>query len=99
MNWRRLFERIGTVIVVAVAGTLIGGFLGSLYYRLSETLSPWDGLGLVLGGLAIGCGVGLIIGLYLAIRLDDAMRRKTLLVTFVFDLVVIVFLAITDFLD
>lgn len=99
MNWRRLFERIGTLIVIAVAGTLVGGFLGSLYYRLSETLSPWDGLGLVLGGLAIGCGIGLIAGLYFAIRLDDEMRRKTLLITFVFDIIAIIFLAITDFLD
>ncbi len=99
MNWRRLLERIGTIIVIAVAGTLAGGTLGSLYYRMSETASAWDGLGMVLGGLAIGCGVGFIVGVYLAVRLDDRARRKALLMTFVFDLVAIFLLAITDFLD
>ena len=99
MNWRRLFERIGAIIVFTVAGTLGGGILGSLYYRLSETASPWDGLTLVLGGLAIGCGVGLIAAIYLAVRLGDEARRKASVIVFVVDLIVIAVLAITDFLD
>ena len=99
MNWRKLIERIGAILVFAVAGTLVGGSLGSLYYRLSDSLSPWDGLGLVLGGLAVGCVIGLVIGAYLAFRLHDEPRRKATLTVFVIDIIAIVILAATDFLD
>ena len=99
MDWRKLIERIGIIIVFAVAGTLGGGSLGSLYYRLSESASPWDGLAMVLGGLAIGGVVGLVIGLVLAFRLQDDARARILLTFFVLDLIAIIILAVTDFLD
>ena len=99
MDWCKLIERLGAIVVFAVAGTLGGGSLGSLYYRLSDSLSPWDGLTLVLGGLAVGCVAGLVVGIYLAFRLHDAPRRKTTLYVFVIDVITIVILAATDFLD
>ena len=99
MDWRKLLDRIGAIVVFTVAGTLAGGFLGSLYYRLSETASPWDGLGLVLGGLALGCVVGLVVGIYLAFRLHDEQRRSVALTVFVIDIIAIAILAATDFLD
>ncbi len=99
MDWRKLLERIGAIIVIAVAGTLVGGFLGSTYYRLSDSLSAWDGLGLVLGCLAIGCVIGLIVGAYLAFRLHDEPRRSVTLTVFVIDIIAIILLAATDYLD
>ena len=98
MNWRTLFERIGVILVSAAAGTLVGGFLGSLYYRITPATSVWDGLVLVLGGLAVGTVLGLGTGLYLAFHLEAA-RRKTLVSLFLFDVAAAALLWVTGFLD
>ena len=98
MDWLKLFERIGAIIVFAVGGTLAGGIVGSVYARLSDA-GGWDVLSLVLGGLAIGCVVGLVIGVYLAFRLHDESRLKVTLTVFVIDIIVIAILAATEYLD
>ena len=54
---------------------------------------------MVIADLAIGCVIGLIVGIYLALRLHDEPRRSVTLTVFVLDIIAIVILAATDFLD
>ena len=98
MNGRRLLDHIAFTVVVGVGGTLAGGIVGSGYSRLSD-VGGWDALSLVLGGLMIGGIIGLLIGFCGAFFLPDQRLRKTTLIVFLIDLVVIVGLAVTDYLD
>ena len=98
MNWRRLFDHIAFTVVGGVGGTLTGGIVGSGYSRLFD-VGGWDALFYVLGGLIYGGIIGLVIGFCGAFFLPDDRLRKTSLIVFLIDLVVIVILAVTDFLD
>ena len=98
MNWRRLFDHIAFTVVVGVGGTLAGGIVGSGYSRLFD-VGGWDALSYVLGGLIIGGIIGLLGGFGGAFFLPDDRLRKTSLIVFLIDLVVIVGLVVTDYLD
>lgn len=98
MNWRRLFYHIAFTLVVGVGGTAAGGFVGALYVRLFD-VSGWDVLSAVLGGLMLGGLIGLVLGFGGAFFLSDERLPKTTLIVFLIDLVAIVVLAVTDFLD
>ncbi len=98
MNWRRLFDHIAFTAVVGVGGTLGGGLVGSGYSRLFD-VGGWDALSYVLGGLIIGGIIGLLLGFGGAFFLPDDRLRKTSLIVFLIDLVVIVGLVVTDYLD
>ena len=98
MNWRRLFDHIAFTVVAGVGGTLAGGIVGSGYARLFD-VGGWDALSLVLGGLMIGGIFGLLLGFCGAFFLSNERLRKTTLIVFLIDLVVIVGLAVTDYLD
>ncbi len=98
MNWRRLFDHIAFTVVVGVGGTLAGGLVGSGYTRLFD-VGGWDALSYVLGGLIYGGIIGLLIGFCGAFFLPDDRLRKTSLIVFLIDVVLIVALAVTDFLD
>ena len=98
MNWRRLFDHIAFTVVAGVGGTLAGGIVGSGYSQLFD-VGGWDALSYVLGGLIYGGIIGLVIGFCGAFFLPDNRLRKTSLIMFLIDLLVIVVLAITDFLD
>ncbi len=98
MNWRRLFDHIAFTVVVGVGGTLGGGIVGSGYSRLFD-VGGWDALSYVLGGLIIGGIIGLLLGFGGAFFLPDDRLRKTTLIVFLIDLVVIVVLAVIDYLD
>ena len=98
MNWRRLFDHIAFTVVVGVGGTLGGGIVGSGYARLFD-VGGWDALSLVLGGLMIGGIIGLLGGFCGAFFLSDERLRKTSLIVFLIDVVAIVVLAVSDYLD
>ncbi len=98
MNWRRLFDHIVFTVVGGVGGTLAGGLVGSGYSRLFD-VGGWDALSYVLGGLMIGGIIGLLLGFCGAFFLPDDRLRKTSLIVFLIDLVVIVVLVMTDYLD
>ena len=98
MNWRRLLYHIAFTVVAGVGGTLAGGIVGSAYSRLFD-VGGWDALSYVLGGLIYGGIIGLLLGFCGAFFLSDERLRKTSLIVFLIDLVAIVVLAVTDFLD
>ncbi len=99
MDWRKLLERIGIVVFTTIGSCLAGGLLGGVYYRMSDAATGWDGIALVIGGLGLGSLLGFAVGLYLAVRLDEASRRKTLLVTFVLTLLFVLVLAVLNVFD
>ena len=98
MNWRRLFYHLAFTLFVGVGGTVAGGFIGGLYVRLFD-VGGWDILSAVLGGLLFGGLLGLVMGFCGAFFLSDERLRKTTLIVFLIDIVALVILAVTDYLD
>ena len=98
MNLRRLFYHLAFTIVVGVAGTVAGGFIGGVYVRLFD-VGGWDVLSAVLGGLMIGGIVGLLGGFCGAFFLSEDRLRKASLIVFLIDVVLIVVLALADYFD
>ncbi len=83
---------------MGIGGTLAGGIVASAYARLFD-VGGWDALSYVLGSLIIGGIIGLLLGFCGAFFLPDDRLRKTSLIVFLIDLVVIVALAVTGYLD
>ena len=98
MNWRRLFYHLAFTLVVGVAGTVAGGFIGGVYVRLFD-VGGWDVLSAVLGGLMLGGLVGLLAGFIGAFFLSEDRLRRTSLIVFLIDVVVIVVLALAEYFD
>lgn len=98
MNWRRVFYHVVLTAVVGVGGAVAGGLIGGLYVRLFD-VSGWDILSYVLGGLMIGGIIGLLAGFGGAFALSDERLKKSALIVFLIDVVVIAVLALADYFD
>ena len=98
MNWRRFFYHLAFTLVVGVAGTVAGGFMGGVYVRLFD-VGGWDVLSAVLGGLMLGGLAGLLGGFIGAFFMSEDRLRQTALIVFLIDVVVIVVLALADYFN